>query len=373
LEPDPDDPGPYTTGLKSITEIMRGLHHCLVAELHYWPDDAIPAKATPTSSDNLSQRNILFDAAANPGSFATHLAHHTFEMKPSPVPLTTPENTASTTLAGHARLHPDELIIDWGNLPRESHVTFYWPQLDIDQVLAYAARRAGPHNLARAGANTLRCKVTDVGFIPIPGPFTKTIAGLVSVQLPPNITKGQKFSFVLRQVDGRKLRVLGITQFDIHVKSAQEIIPRLKRNLSVLKHIALSIPTDNRWYPVFVRYLEEMGDRVRGFGENPDDIAPNPTGSGKPVGSDRPDNDDDENAQCKSRTGKVGALLYDCFGDFEGFSLELEDCKNSVNFRSCEKALKHVVRRACRKRQRITVYFATDNVTKPLRIVVHCC
>ena len=41
---------------------------------------------SPGSSDNLAQRNILFDFSDNPGTFAAHLVHHTFELEPSPTP-----------------------------------------------------------------------------------------------------------------------------------------------------------------------------------------------------------------------------------------------------------------------------------------------
>jgi hypothetical protein len=360
LDPAPGATGPFAGDLLTIQEIMRGLHQCLVAEIHYWPDDKIPESATPASSDNIAQRNLLLDEAPNPGGFATHLVHHTFELKPSPFPF---PKTPVHNRAAEARTHPDELVIDWGNLPRDSHVVFYMPQVDVDEVLRFAAQRQGPPNLSKAGDHAIRCKVTDVGFIPLPGPLTKTIAGLISVQLPPNLAKGEKFSMVLRQVDGRKLRVIGTTQFDIHIKTAGEILPGFKRNLSVLKHIALSIPPANRWYPVFQRYLGELGDRLRALGADPDDIAPSPTGSGQP--------DDKPGPGPGGRTGKIRDLIYDCFGDFEGFILE--DCDGTTVFKSCERALEDVVRRACRDRAKVTVYAHPKDRTKPFKIVVHCC
>lgn len=366
LKPDPDDPGPYSGDLKTIQQIMRGLHQCLVAEIHYWPDDAIPNFATPASSDNLAQRNLLFDEAPNPGEFATHLVHFTYELKASPIPfLPTPaDGVPSTSAAGvAARLHPDELVIDFGNLPRDSVVVLYMPQVDVDEVLRFAAQRQGPPNLSKAGEHAIRCKVTDVGFIPIPKTSTTTIAGLATVQLPPNIVQGQKFSIVLRQIDGRKLRTIGTTQFDIRIKTKSEILPKLTRNLAILKHIALSIPVGNRWYPVFQRYLGELGDRVRGLGGNPDTVAPSPTGTGKPGG--RPETGGD------GQRGKIRDLVYDCFGNFEGFVLE--SCEGRWFYRSCERSLEEVVRRACRERTTVTVHVHPGERSKPVKIVVHCC
>jgi Galactose oxidase-like, Early set domain len=280
LSPAADDPGPYTANLLSILQLMRGLHQCLVAEIHYWPDDEIPKGETPSSSDNLAQRNLIIDETDNPGSFASHLAHHTFQIKPTPF---STANVGAVHAPTGIRLHADELVIDWRNLPRDSHVTLYFPQIDPTEVLRLAALRQGPGNLARAGSGTLLCKVSDIGFIPIPGPLSKPIAALLTVQLPPGIAKGQKFTIVLRQVDGRSRKVLGTTQFDIHVKTASQILPHKERSLGVLKHIALSIPPENSWSLVFKRYIGELEDRVRALGGNPEKILPSPGG---PVKSD---------------------------------------------------------------------------------------
>lgn len=364
MEPAPGDPGPFSGDLSTIRQIMRGLHQCLVAEIHYWPDDEINSGATPASSDNLAQRNLLFDESDNPGGFASHVVHHTFEMKPSPVPLTAPpDGVPPATTGATARLHPDELVIDWGTLPRDSLVTFFMPQVNADDIIRFAARRQAPGNLFRVDAHTLRCRVTDVGFFPVPGPLAKTIAGLISVQLPPGVVTGQKFTIVLRQVDGRTFRVIGTTQFNIHVKTAADILPRLTRNFSVLKHIALSIPQDNRWYPIFERYLGEMGARLRAMGEDPDSIGPSTDGSGRSDEKPREDG--------AVHSGKVAELIYDCHGDFEGFVLE--DCDDRRVFKACERSMEEVVRRACRDRMRVTVNTGQRDRDKPRRIILHCC
>jgi Galactose oxidase-like, Early set domain len=366
LKPDPDDPGPYSGDLNTIRQIMRGLHHCLVAEIHYWPDDEIPSFATPASSDNLAQRNLLFDEAPNPGEFATHLVHFTYELKASPVPLlATPMERAPAISA--ARLHPDELVIDFGNLPRDSHLVLYMPQVDVDEVLRFAAQHQGPPNLSKAGDHAIRCKVSDVGFIPIPKVATTTIAGLATVQLPPNIVQGQKFTIVLRQVDGRKLRTIGTTQFDIRIKTRKKILPKLTRDLAILKHIALSIPPDNRWYPVFQRYLGELGDRVRGLGGNPDTVTPYSGVTGKPGGRPGPG----DRSYGDGHSGKICDLIYDCFGDFEGFVLET--CDGRMAFKACEPSVEEVVRRACKERTKVTIFSDGARENRFLRIVLHCC
>ncbi len=358
---EPQGNGPFQGDLLSIQELMRGLHQCLVAEIHYTLDP-IPNGATPASSDNLSQRNILLDESDNPGGFASHLVHHTFELKPSPLAFPAPQLAGAA--GSTARLHPDELAIHWGTLPRDSQVTLYIPQVDTGEVLRFAARRPSPGNLAPAGAGTLQLKVTDVTYVPLPGPLPKNIAGLLSVQLPPTVTKGEQYSVVLRQVDGRRLRVVGATQFDIRVSTADDIRPRMQRNLSVLRHIQQAIPVSNRWYPVFQRYLGELADRFRALGGNPDEVEASPSGGGRPGERPRPE------PERGRHTGKISELFYDCFGDFVGFTLET--CDGRRRFKGCERDIEDVVRKACKERSKVTILTSRDG-EQVRGIVVHCC
>lgn len=360
---EPEGNGPFEGDLLSLQELMRGLHQCLVAEIHYSPDPILNG-ATPGSSDNLAQRNILLDESDNPGGFSTHLVHHTFEIKPSPVPLNIPDPRVPTSST--ASVPPDDLIIDWGNLPRDTHVTLFLPGVDLDAVLAAAASRQGPPNLVRAGVHTLRCKITDIMFVPIPGPRATNIPALMTLQLPPNLTKGQKFSLIVRQMQGRTRRIIGTFQFDITVSTATEILPRAKRNLSVLRHIAQSIPKQNRWYPVFKRYLDELAGRVRGLGGNPDSIAPSPTGSGRPAGEEPC-----PTTGLESYTGKIDQILYDCFGDLEGFVVAT--CCGHKRFNACESAIEEVISKACKDRSKITILTEGGRDDRVVQIIVRCC
>ncbi|HEU5280296.1 MAG TPA: galactose oxidase-like domain-containing protein [Gaiellaceae bacterium] len=355
----------YPDGLRSIQTLMRGLHQCLVAEIHY-SLDPIQSGATPGSSDNLAQRNILFDFSDNPGTFAAHLVHHTFELEPSATPLpqeapAAPMQIGASSVAG--RMHPDELAIDWGELPRDALVTFFMPQVDAAEIVRASALRQAPPNLKAVGPGMVACKVTDVGFMPIPGPLQKTIAGLISVQLPPGVPYGKTYKVVLRQISGRSRKVLGTTEFRIQVAKAQELLPQFLHDLAVLKHIALSIPTANRWYPVFERYLAELGDRIRAFGGDPGSVRPSPTGDSHPAPEPyEPD--------ARERfTGRVVRLYYDCFGDFEGF--EVEDCGKRRRFSSHEHGIAAVALTACERQLRVTVFYDPDTC-RPKRLVLHC-
>lgn len=55
INPSPSD-GPWGANRKSVQDLVRAQHQCLVAEIAFDPAP-IPANATPATSDKLAQRN----------------------------------------------------------------------------------------------------------------------------------------------------------------------------------------------------------------------------------------------------------------------------------------------------------------------------
>jgi hypothetical protein len=297
-----DNAGPFTGSLKSIQELIRGRHQCFVAEIHF-PPDPIPQGATPGSSDNLSQRNLVIVESDNPGGAATHTVQHTFEVKPSPVPLGIPkgffghgseEFASSRTHGRHDG--SDELIIRWNNLPPETVVRLYLPDVDVNHVIAASGSHLGEPVLSHVDDHTLMCKVGEITYIPLPGPRDVNIPALISLQLPPDVKSGQVYTAMVQQYSGLPRRIIGSFQITIPVSTGPLMLATEIHNLSVLRHIALSIPATDRWHPIFVRYLEEIADRVRGLGFDPDGVEPSPGGDGggilpTPRGANKPGKD----------------------------------------------------------------------------------
>jgi hypothetical protein len=351
---------------KSIQEILKGEHQCLIAEIDY-ALDPIPAGATPGTNENLSQRNLIINPAPNPANAATRMIAHTLEIAPSKTPAQLPPVTpATSSVAG--RLVPDELVFTWGNIPLGSQVTAYMPDVDADEVLALVARRPGAAMVSRVDNHTLRLTVGGITYLPVPGGRVRTIPALLSVQLPPDLVKGTVYKATVKQFDGRRRRVLATVQLTIPITTSEEILPEEIRKLAVLRHIASKMADTNKWWPIFERWLAIIADRVRGMGGDPDSVRPSSTGnppSGKPPGGgggghDHPD----------SFTGKIEALFYDCFGDFTGFLMK--SCETTYRFKACEPGVERVVRRACHDRDTVTV--ATDQSGHGVRaITVHCC
>ena len=66
----------------------------------------------------------------------------------------------------------------------------------------------------------------------------------------------------------------------------------------------------NRWYPVLLRYITYIEGMVDGLGGNSQEIPPSPYGFPPAI---------DFRHERREFTGKVAGLLFDRFGDFEGF------------------------------------------------------
>jgi len=273
------------------------------------------------------------------------------------------------------RREADELMIRWNNLPRDSRVSLYMPNVDARQVVAAAASRNGPPMLAAREADTVICRVGDVTYVPVPGPRVQNIPGLISIELPPTVTTGQRFTVSIHQVSGWPRKVIGAFQIAIPVTTAVQLLPRETRRLAVLRHIGLAIPAGNRWRKIWDRLLDQVGDRVRGLGGDPDAVRPSPSGGeggpdehpgddGCPGGDKPPHGDDGRDIT----TGLVSRILYDCFGEFEGFVLET--CSASQVFRSCERGVETVAFRACRERMKVTVWHTGAQVR---RLALGCC
>jgi hypothetical protein len=294
---DPGGPdGPYTGPVQSVQQLMLGTHHCMVAEVFFWPgiaSDPIPHDASPASSDRLAQRNLVLVKSGNPGYPATHTVQHTFLVKPS---ISSVDQVAAQFRSSQAkrgkrgagpqaaaavvtnRLRgPDELLIRWNNLPRKTEATFYLPEIEVDEILALSALRQHPTVLKKVDAHTLRCHLADVTYIPLPA-RKGTLAGLMSLILPQGIRTGQVYKLSVEQYSGYTHKTLGAFQMTIPVRPDPEILPEEIRKLSVMRYIQQAIPAGSRWVSIFTRYVDQIAARVRGFGGDPDGVKPSPDG-----------------------------------------------------------------------------------------------
>jgi hypothetical protein len=166
-----------------------------------------------------------------------------------------------------------------------------------------------------------------------------------------------------REIEWR--RVLGAFQLAIPVRDKPALLVREERQLSVLRWIGEAIPRHNRWHPVFHRYLQKIADRVTAFGGDSTQILPSPTGEGR---RKHHRHEEPEHEKRRAFTGKIAGLIFDRFGDFEGFLLDTEDGERK--FLSREKDVEQLAQRVWRERLRITVWAGCDEPHRPLSIIV---
>jgi len=253
--------------------------------------------------------------------------------------------------------------------------------------------------LTRGDDHTLLCRTGGITYVPIPPGGNVGYAGLLSVDLPDNLPRGDVYTIAVRQItnafgkatpppppppairtsrrtraaiavrgaDIRWRRVLGAFQLTIPVHSKQSLLLREERDLSVLRWIGQAIPTNNRWYPVFRRYLDKIAGRVRTFGGDPSQVLPSPTGDGICKHRHREEREGEKRI---AFTGKIISLAFDRFGDFEGFVLDTEDGNRRFNAREPE--IERIVNRAWAERILTTIIVELDAPHRPEEIVLHC-
>ena len=394
-----------------VQSLLTGTHHCLVAQIAYDGAPIINSNGvtmSPENSDKLAQRNLQVTHSDNPGAAATHRIPQTFDLRPS-LPL----------IQGHGDLlnYPDELMIDWGNTPLGSTASIYWPQVDASRVLQLASQLYATHLLSASDNHTIQCKVTrGITYVPIPADTGQNFASLFTVDLPSTVVKGQEFNIIVRRITTRRNRdlpppqtqrkalasqkkshlihakieststeaaptaipeesareinrsvrnwryVVGTFQVKIPVSTKDAILPAEENTLAIFKWRLQSMSPANRWYPVLQRYITYLSARVDGLGGDADAIEPSPYGV--PIEDEGP---------CDGQleyTGKVCEVMYDCFGDFEGFILST--CSARHLFKTREQAIGELALRACKERLLVSVYVEREHEHKIHRLVVKC-
>jgi hypothetical protein len=407
---DPDN----KIGTAQVQTFLNGTHHCLVAQIAY--DGApVPQGASPLSWDQLAQRNLQVTLSDNPGPAATHRIPQTFDCRPS---------TAAVPPGGtQPAVFPDELMIDWGAIPPGSVASLYWPQVLASDVIALASQFYSSNPLTATDSHTIRLNVTGgISYIPIPAGAGENFAGLFTVDLPTGrVSTGQSFSILVRRLSSKTYTpppiiqtppqtytmpsnlaelgegkgkatppskgkvapaqsqrppqgppagtfswryVVGAFQVRIPVTTGDKILPSEENTLAIMKWRLEQMMPSNRWYPVLERYISYLAARVDGLGGNSGAIQPSPTGV-PPQQLLPPVKAGNE------YTGKVCEILFDCFGDFEGFTLT--SCEGEHTFKTRECGLAEIVIRACKERLLVTVGVDPERGHRICRIAIRCC
>jgi len=383
----PAGDGPYGGTLNSVFDLVRNQHQCLLTEIAFDPEP-ISGNPSPAVSDKLAQRNLSLNPTPNPGNGNSRRIASTFELKPTPLKLA-PNET------------PDELLIDWGNTPAGATAQIYIPAANASDILDLETKMYATHLLSQVDDHTVQCNVGSITYVPIPPGTDLNYAGLLTLDLAPGARRGQLYRILVRQVtnalgtrvhepiprpfpqvprrivpDGeaalesvsvveRQIRwrqIRGSFQISIPVDTKDNLLQPEEQLYSMLLAIQESIPKVDRWYTVFNRYLTQIGQRIEGFGGNPGSISPSPTGVLKPPKGHL----HEEHERRAEYTGKVTALIYDPYGDFEGFVLETEEGERTLKSR--EHGIEKVVYRAFSEGIVTTVFVDLGELHEPRHI-----
>jgi len=373
--------------------ILKSLHQCLIAEVAFDPV-TIPLGKDPGNWDKLAQRNLAWSDVGSATAVTT------FEIRPTPAGLSSEQPV-------------DELMIDWGETPPGSVATIYLPAVSADEILDLASRMYVSHHLQRVDEHTLACRAGGITYLPIPPGSGADYAGLLAVEPPERLREGHEFTVAVRQVTnafsarlrekrpqdpggtkkGKKAaaaaavaqegpmgrdqydyhqwrRVLGAFQLTAPVRPKETLLFREERHLSVLRWIAESIPQSSRWYHVFERYIDVIGSRVISFGGDPTHVKPSPYGWPKPHHEPQPHPGHHlpPGEEREGHRGKIAGLLFDRFGDFEGFMLHTAEGER--RYFSHERDVEALAERAWRERLRVTVLVERDDPRHPASIVI---
>ena len=167
--------------------IVRSLHQCLIAEIAFDPVTIPPGK-DPGNWDKLAQRNLAWSDVPNPGvDAASRRSLSNFEVRATPPDLPPP-------------LLPDELMIDWNDVPAGATASIFLPAADAAAIIETATRRYTNHALTMTDPHTIECPTGGITYVPIPAAANLHYAGLLSVDLPEGIRRGQQFSVLVQQV-----------------------------------------------------------------------------------------------------------------------------------------------------------------------------
>jgi hypothetical protein len=162
--------GPFGGALYSVRDLLEDHHQCMVVELLHAGDETVDG-ATPGTSDNLAQRNLLIVQTANPGSEITRTVQHAFniDLTRGPRPTRTMTRSRSSTrppppLDRHGSHTPEV----GGRWPARSTATTY---ANCCEVCGPSARRSGrPHGgRSAAVAHLEQAGTAGAGSCGVPG------------------------------------------------------------------------------------------------------------------------------------------------------------------------------------------------------------
>jgi hypothetical protein len=165
--------------------------------------------------------------------------------------------------------------------------------------------------------------------------------------------------------------VLGSFQLTIPVSTKSEILVPEEQLYSVMRWVQETIPPANRWRPVFHRYVGQLAGKIVALGGDPNAIPPTGTGVWPGLGGHEPAGDSHGRSHGEHRefTGKIKAIVYDTFGDFEAFVVETRSGQRH-RIESHEKQVHVLVQQVWSQRILVKIVVHRDRADRPIEISI---
>lgn len=314
------DGGFTTAEVQPIRTLIHDAHQCMVVEV-MMDGDATQLGTTPSTSDNLAQRNITILTSDNPGSAMTRTVEHSFEAQTD-----APHDKRLTALLGdglrlltpaqadRARRHAtartrfgptaavgnvthaaatfprdqprvpglvfdaerwtpvgrvvDELAIFWNGLPPTAKVELYLPGVRAETVMNLRKLRHAPDDVRIIDEHRLRLTPGTPTFIPLPPTEGGRVNGTITITLPEGVKHGQGWLVDAMQIRGATKQALGAFRLDIRVdKDVTELAAAQARLLDVLVERRSLRAKGDRWLPILNRRIATARARARALSE----------------------------------------------------------------------------------------------------------
>jgi len=156
----------------------------------------------------------------------------------------------------------DELLIIWNQLPRDSQVEIYLPGVNAEDIINIRNLRHAPGDVRIIDSHTLRLEPGDSTYLPIPNLLDGRVPGVITIELPAGIRKGQEWKVDVIQLRGGERRTTGGFQIDIQVSEARFIAAAERRLLEHMSERLSLVAKTDPWHPVLVRRVETIRKRA---------------------------------------------------------------------------------------------------------------
>jgi len=162
----------------------------------------------------------------------------------------------------------DELLFIWRDLPRTSRVELFLPHVGCENVINLRNLRHAPRDVRILDSENLQLFPNGgVTYVPLPPSPQGRVNGIVTVELPDGIKRGQRWKVDVLQLRGAERRVTGAFQLDIQVSKAELIVDAEIRLLDILQRRLSHMRPNDRWRPILQRRLANVRARAKALAE----------------------------------------------------------------------------------------------------------